>query len=408
MIFIRISLGDPLESTGVLYNSMGSKKIAVIHPGLNPGGGSEAAAMWIMESLQYDHNVKLITVGRPNMRMLNEYYGTNLVEGRIGIVPIKVPRPLRRHFDALRGHVLARRFWELSESFDLTISAYNVLGLKSKGLQFIGDFSFDDNLRRRFDPHSAAGRGIIYRMSILRAPYLLMGKLISGPAISNWKNNVTIANSSWTAGILKEVYSLTADVIYPPVYGDFPDLPWDKREDGFVCVGRLVPEKRIELILDILDEVRSAGLDIHLHIIGTSNDSRYQEHLRDLCRIKGRWVFFEGELFGNKKIDLIARHKYGIHGRRNEPFGIAPAEMVVAGCLVWVPNGGGQVEIVNHAGLIYENPHDASVKITAILNDQRLQSDIRAHLRKHTKNFSAERFVHEVKRVVTGILDSGT
>jgi hypothetical protein len=82
--------------------------------------------------------------------------------------------------------------------------------------------------------------------------------------------------------------------------------------------------------------------------------------------------------------------------------------MVGAGCLVWVPNGGGQVEIVNHAGLIYENQHDASVKIAAILNDQGLQSDIRAHLQKHAKNFSAERFVNEVKCVVTRILESRT
>jgi glycosyltransferase involved in cell wall biosynthesis len=387
---------------------MGRKKIAVIHPGLHRGGGSEAVAMWIMASLQYDHDVELITVGRPDIRLLNDCYDTNLVEGRIGIIPVTVPRPLRGHFDALRGHLLARRFWRLSKRYDLTISAYNILGLRSKGLQFVGDLSFDDDLRRRFDPHSTGRMGILYRMSILRGLYLLLGKLVSGPAIDGWKNNVTIANSSWTARILKEVYGLTADVIYPPVYRDFPDLPWDQREDGFVCVGRLVPEKRIELILDILDEVRSAGLDIHLHIVGTSNDSRYQEHLRDLCRKKGRWAFFEGGLFGDQKNNLIARHKFGIHGRLNEPFGIAPAEMVGAGCLVWVPNGGGQVEIVNHAGLIYENQHDASVKIAAILNDQGLQAEIRAHLRRQARNFSAERFVHEVKCVVTRILESET
>jgi hypothetical protein len=30
-----------------------------------------------------------------------------------------------------------------------------------------------------------------------------------------------------------------------------------------------------------------------------------------------------------------------------EPFGMAPAEMAAAGCIVFVPNDGGQIEIVN-------------------------------------------------------------
>ena len=42
----------------------------------------------------------------------------------------------------------------------------------------------------------------------------------------------------------------------------------------------------------------------------------------------------------------MASHRYGIHGMREEHFGMAPAEMVRAGVIVWVPRGGGQMEIV--------------------------------------------------------------
>ena len=35
-----------------------------------------------------------------------------------------------------------------------------------------------------------------------------------------------------------------------------------------------------------------------------------------------------------------------LHGMREEHFGMAPAEMARAGVIVWVPNGGGQMEIV--------------------------------------------------------------
>ena len=43
---------------------------------------------------------------------------------------------------------------------------------------------------------------------------------------------------------------------------------------------------------------------------------------------------------------LMATHRYGIHGMREEHFGMAPAELARAGCIVWVPRGGGQMEIV--------------------------------------------------------------
>ena len=42
----------------------------------------------------------------------------------------------------------------------------------------------------------------------------------------------------------------------------------------------------------------------------------------------------------------MATHRYGIHGMREEHFGMAPAEMARAGAIVWVPRGGGQTEIV--------------------------------------------------------------
>lgn len=361
--------------------------------------------MWIMESLQFDHAVELITVGDPDIRALNECYGTNIIVGRVSVFPVSIPAFLKERFDVLRGQLLARRFREISSRYDLTISAYNVLGLKSKGIQFIGDFSFDDDLRRRFDQRSGGWRGFLDRSALLRAPYLFLGRLISKNALEGWEKNITIANSSWAAGILKEAYGITAKVIYPPVAGKFTELPWDRRENGFVCVGRLVPEKRIERILDILEEVRSTHPDIHLHIIGTSSDLRYQAFLKDLCRRKGGWAIFEGGLFGDRKNRIIAGHKFGIHGRLNESFGIAPAEMAKAGCLVWVPNGGGQVEIVNDPRLIYADHHDASTKITTVINDPGLQEDLRAHLRKQSEYFSPERFIQEVKGVVARALD---
>ena len=60
----------------------------------------------------------------------------------------------------------------------------------------------------------------------------------------------------------------------------------------------------------------------------------------------------------------MATHRYGIHGMREEHFGMAPAEMARAGCIVWVPRGGGQMEIVGREPvLMYDSEDDAVEKI---------------------------------------------
>jgi glycosyltransferase involved in cell wall biosynthesis len=97
---------------------------------------------------------------------------------------------------------------------------------------------------------------------------------------------------------------------------------------------------------------------------------------------------------------LLAGHRFGIHARPNEPFGIAVAEMVQAGCLVFVPKGGGQVEIVNHPALIYADEADAVEKIDAVLACEDEQQKLLDHLRQGSNSFSLKTFVGTMRRVV--------
>ena len=56
---------------------------------------------------------------------------------------------------------------------------------------------------------------------------------------------------------------------------------------------------------------------------------------------------------------------------REEHFGMAPAEMARAGCIVWVPRGGGQMEIVGREpALMYESDDEAVEKISATLGER--------------------------------------
>jgi glycosyltransferase involved in cell wall biosynthesis len=76
------------------------------------------------------------------------------------------------------------------------------------------------------------------------------------------------------------------------------------------------------------------------------------------------------------------------------------AEMVKGGCIVFVPNGGGQTEIVNHPALIYEDDDDAVRKIETVLAGAALQESLREHLSQAAQRFSIENFKTVILHVV--------
>ena len=78
--------------------------------------------------------------------------------------------------------------------------------------------------------------------------------------------------------------------------------------------------------------------------------------------------------------------------------------MVKAGCIVFVPNGGGQTEIVNHPALIYEDDDDAVRKIETVLANANLQETLRERLSQGVQRFSAERFTEAIRDIVFGFL----
>jgi glycosyltransferase involved in cell wall biosynthesis len=104
------------------------------------------------------------------------------------------------------------------------------------------------------------------------------------------------------------------------------------------------------------------------------------------------------------KRGLLAGHRFGINARPNDAFGIAVAEMVKGGWIVFVPNGGGQVEIVNHPALIYGNEADATQKISAVLASDAEQESLRNHLLRSSHRFSEESFQGRIRQVVKDFL----
>jgi glycosyltransferase involved in cell wall biosynthesis len=97
----------------------------------------------------------------------------------------------------------------------------------------------------------------------------------------------------------------------------------------------------------------------------------------------------------------MASSRYGIHGMREEHFGMAPAELVRAGALVWLGRGGGQIEIVGgEVALLYDTEEEAAEKIAAVLADPAEERRLREHLRGRAERFAPGRLVDEVREIV--------
>jgi hypothetical protein len=65
-----------------------------------------------------------------------------------------------------------------------------------------------------------------------------------------------------------------------------------------------------------------------------------------------------------------------------------------------VPDGGGQVEIVDHPDLIYRDRKDACAKIIRVLDSQERQEALRRHILSWNGRFSPRRFMREVRELV--------
>ena len=380
-------------------------RVAVVHPGMAMGG-SESPVLWTLQALKDDYDVTLITTGEVDLARLNIYYGTRLVPEDFSVQYVPLPFGLRstEKLVGLKGSFFQRCVRRVAADFDVMISCYGPMDFGRHGIQMIADFAFVDELRFSLHPGVRSWKRWWYGRSPLRQLYLHICGIVNGASPGGWKRNLNLANSDWSAKLLRERFGVESQTLYPPVETDFPSIDFAKRDNGFVCLGRISAEKRVDAIIGILSRVRQRGNDIHLHVLGGVDDSPYGAGVKSLAEQNREWVFLEGWAIGGEKKKLLASHRYGIHGRENEPFGIAVGEMVNAGCIVFVPNGGGQVEIVDQPALVFRDDADAVEKIDAVLKSTAEQERLRHQLRQGATRFAPQAFQAQIHQVVRDFL----
>lgn len=380
----------------------------VIHP-IFAGGGSENVCAWTLQALQDSYDLSLLTCGTVSVQHLNQYYGTNLSETKLQIIqpfPTLLINKWGKHsFSLLKHHLLIQYCKEKINKPALFISTYGEMDVGSPAIQYVHFPLLSPHKLEKIGFHET-GKWC-HKPSFLRQLYVNFAKKLSCYSEKRMKTNLILANSNWTAEIFRRIYDMEAKVLYPPVHNMESDImSWDEREDGFLCIGRVEQRKRILEIIRILKDVRLKGFPIHLHIIGPNLDTIYMRQIQKEISNQP-WVILEGTVTRSKLSSLIASHKFGIHGMPYEHFGISIAEMAKAGCVVFVPDGGGQVEIVGYdKRVIYQDKKNAVVKITSILTQPKVQIELSQKMKTMGNSFSSERFISEIRNKVEQFVSS--
>ena len=354
----------------------------------------------MIEALKNDYALSVLTCWPIDLAAVNRYYGTTLAPTEFTALRLPsallyrllsyVPLPL----DQIKTSILHWHGKQIQAEYDLVISANTAADFGRKGIQYV-HYPWAYHQRPKGDLRWYHGSAAVV------AAYHGLCARLSGFSLERMKQNVTLVNSDWTGEKVRGRYGAYSIILYPPVPGDFPDILWEDKEDGFICIGRIAPEKELDKMIDIIAAVRARGHAVHLHIIGTAENPSYHRHIRRRASHNAAWLFLNENLSREELVQLVSRHRYGIHGMTEEHFGMAVAEMVRGGCLVFIPYGGGQVEIIgNEERLLYHDGVEAVEKIVQVLSKTDLQSVLRVHLAGRKQLFSTEHFTRQIQEIV--------
>jgi glycosyltransferase involved in cell wall biosynthesis len=382
------------------------KRVLLVQPSMQPPGGSNGVAAWTLQGLVAEHRVTVLSWQPVEIDPVNRFFGTNL--RRSDFDTIDVPRSWRVIADRLptpsaliKLSLLMRYTRRVSAGFDVVFGVANETDFGRRGIQYV---HYPTYLR----PRPASDLRWYHPPQAGLNLYYALADRIAGFSLERLKANLTLVNSDWTGGQVAASLGIASRTLYPPVVDPAPGPPWEGRRTAFLAVGRISPEKEYERVMTILARVRELVPGLTLTIIGTSDrySRRYVRSLASRAASLGSWIQFRDDLTRDEVRAQMASHRYGIHGMRDEHFGMAPAELARAGAIVWVPRGGGQMEVVGHEpALMYDSDDDAVRKIASTLSSPSEQQRLREKLAATGGQFSTDRFMQQVRTIVNEFQD---
>jgi glycosyltransferase involved in cell wall biosynthesis len=198
-----------------------------------------------------------------------------------------------------------------------------------------------------------------------------------------------IANSSTTQKRIERVYGRDSIVLHPPVNDKFFERNnTETKEDYFLTVGRFVPYKKIDLLIEAANTKK-----FKLKIAGSGPE---ESRLRKMA---GPTVEFLGYVPEEDLSDLYAKARAFLFPAE-EDAGIVPLEAQACATPVIAYGKGGVLDtVVDHETGIFFSDHTAESLVGAIDEFEKINFDSNL-IMEHAKRFSGENFRRKLRKII--------
>ncbi len=215
--------------------------------------------------------------------------------------------------------------------------------------------------------------------------------------LSGARLNYILANSRFTSRRISQLWGRESKVVHPPV--NVEDFSWDKkREEFYLCLCRLVPYKRVDIVIEAFNK-----LGLPLLVVGDGPD------WPNLERLAGPNVQMLGPKQPIEVQSLMAQCRAFVYAGV-EDFGIAPVEAMASGAPVIGLGKGGLLDTVrcvtvseqSATGLLFaEQTPSSLIEAVSWFEGNRIWNQFSSEeIRLWAERFSPEAFGIRFKRAL--------
>lgn len=374
-------------------------------------GGGDYLPLAFIAALQESCDLTVAVDLACNVEHTAKTFGFDIDMSRLKVVQVTPPDYNPRKHTIILSFYRFRQLKRLARNADVCISTASIMDFGKPSHQFINMIAFGDDDFTAYvrNPAAPARRGTKARIkrflsdSILRP---LLGMRSKRSIICNPREHI-YPNSIFVEQFMKTFYGpFNSTVFYPPTLLEpQPGAAAERDPLKVVYIGRIIPEKRIEDLIGIVEKARAiTAMDVKFHVAGRLDQTpSYGRKLSGMAQER-EWLKFTGALYGNEKTRFLQSGSYAIHAERIEAFGISVVEYLQSGNITIVPDEGGTPEIVDSPALAYHTDDEAAQILARLLTDAEFRERQRTHCAERARVFSREAYLKRQDELLKRIL----
>jgi glycosyltransferase involved in cell wall biosynthesis len=375
-------------------------------------GGGDYLPLSLIKALQKKSNLTVAVDQTCNMERSCKACGIRIDLSKLNVVQVTPPDYDPRKHTIFLSFYRFRQLKRLARNADVCISTASIMDFGMPSHQFINMLAFGDDAFTAYvlNPANPVRAGLSVRMkrflsdSIIRP---LLGMRSKRRIILDQREHI-YPNSHFVENFMKNFYGpFNSYVFYPPTLLEAGSTAAERDPLKVVYIGRIIPEKRIESLIDIVEKARElTGLDIKFHVAGRLDQTpSYGRKLDDMAKERD-WLRFVGALYGDEKTEFLLSGSYALHAERIEAFGISIVEYLNTGNIAIVPDEGGTPEIVDSPALAYHTNDEAARILARLLTDAEFREQQRVHCANRAKVFSREAYLKRQDELLERLLNT--